>query len=89
VIRVERLGGFLPGERHADVIDDDQVATAHPADGPGNRPVGPGLADRGGQRFEVNQAIRMPFSIAACAMPRRNVTFRCLAARRQRDSRPG
>jgi site-specific DNA recombinase len=49
---VERLGGVLPGGQHADVVDHDQVAAADPGDGPGNRSVGPGPADGGGQRFE-------------------------------------
>jgi hypothetical protein len=37
---IERLGGFLPGREHTDVIDADKVAAANPRHRASDRPVG-------------------------------------------------
>ena len=49
---VERLGGVLPGGQHADVVHNDEVAAADPGDGAGDRAVGLGFSDRGGEGLE-------------------------------------
>jgi site-specific DNA recombinase len=46
---VERFGGGLAGGEHADVVDDDQVGSGDFGDGAGDRAVGGGPADRGGE----------------------------------------
>src|SRR5215475_12086093 len=49
---VERLGGVLAGGQHADVVNDDQVGAADPGDRAGDRGVGFGPADGGGEGFQ-------------------------------------